>query len=161
MQRSRLWPGSWQQLGVCALAVFLTLFAQRARADESGVSFWVPGQFGSLAAVPTTPGWSLGTVYYHTSVSASGGVAVTKEIQIGHLRPTVDVSLDANLHSQGDLVFLAPTYCHSRIGRPILGWHDGGIRPREHEHRRDNYGRRRSIRSDPFGPHLGLAHIGG
>ena len=74
MQRSRSWPssGSWQQLGVCALAVFLTLFAQCARADESGVSFWIPGQFGSLAAVPTTPGRSLGTVYYHTSVAASG-----------------------------------------------------------------------------------------
>jgi len=26
-------------------------------------SFWVPGQFGSLAAVPQTPGWSLGAVY--------------------------------------------------------------------------------------------------
>ena len=33
------------------------------RADEGGVSFWLPGQFGSLAAVPTEPGWSLGTVY--------------------------------------------------------------------------------------------------
>lgn len=119
MQR-RSWPGSssWQQLGVCALAVFLTLCAQRARADESGVSFWVPGQFGSLAAVPTTPGWSLGAVYYHTSVSASGGVAAAREIQIGRFSPTVNVSLNANLNSRGDLIFLAPTYT---FATPVFG----------------------------------------
>ncbi len=120
MQRSRSWPspGSWQQLGVCALAVFLTLFAQCARADESGVSFWIPGQFGSLAAVPTTPGRSLGTVYYHTSVAASGGVAAAREIQIGRFAPTVNVSLNANLNSPADLVFLSPTYT---FATPVLG----------------------------------------
>jgi hypothetical protein len=76
--QSRPGPSSWrQQPGVCTLAVSLTLHAQCARADET-VSFWVPGQFGRLAAVPTTPGWSLGTVYYHTSVSAFGGVAAVK-----------------------------------------------------------------------------------
>jgi hypothetical protein len=25
------------------------------RADESGISFWLPGLYGSLSAVPTTP----------------------------------------------------------------------------------------------------------
>ena len=30
-----------------------------AHADEGGVSFWVPGFFGSLAATPQQPGWSL------------------------------------------------------------------------------------------------------
>jgi hypothetical protein len=39
-------------------------------ADESGTSFWLPGSFGSLAAVPGTPGWAVATIYYHTSVSA-------------------------------------------------------------------------------------------
>ncbi|MBR0739505.1 transporter [Bradyrhizobium liaoningense] len=120
MQRNRSWPGpgSWQQLSVCALAAFLTLFAQRARADESGVSFWIPGQFGSLAAVPTTAGWSLGTVYYHTSVEASGAVAAARQIQIGRLAPTINISLNANLNSQGDLVFLSPTYT---FATPVLG----------------------------------------
>ena len=27
-----------------------------ARADEGGVSFWLPGEFGSFAAVPGEPG---------------------------------------------------------------------------------------------------------
>ena len=44
-----------------------------ALADEGGVSVWLPGQFGSLAAVPGEPGWSLPMVYYHASASASGG----------------------------------------------------------------------------------------
>ena len=33
--------------------------AMPAHADEGGVSFWLPGQFGSFAAVPSEPGFSL------------------------------------------------------------------------------------------------------
>ena len=29
-----------------------------ALADEGGVSFWLPGTYGSLASVPAVPGWS-------------------------------------------------------------------------------------------------------
>ena len=36
-----------------------------ARADEGGVSFWVPGFFGSLAAVPQQAGFSIMSIYYH------------------------------------------------------------------------------------------------
>ncbi|WP_414645128.1 hypothetical protein [Bradyrhizobium sp.] len=38
-----------------AMASFST---QPALADVGGVSFWLPGIFGSLAAVPVTPGWA-------------------------------------------------------------------------------------------------------
>ena len=38
-----------------AVAALLALPAQIARADEGGVSFWIPGFFGSLAAVPRRP----------------------------------------------------------------------------------------------------------
>src|SRR5271170_1313556 len=62
-------------------------------ADEGGVSFWVPGQFGSLAAVPQTPGWSFAAVNYYTSVSAGGNVAAAREVTIGRLNPTVSVNL--------------------------------------------------------------------
>jgi hypothetical protein len=54
-----------------------------ARADEGGVSFWLPGIFGSLAATPLQPGWALNAVTYHTSVSAGGDVARAREITIG------------------------------------------------------------------------------
>ena len=56
-------------------------------ADENGVSFWVPGFFGSLAATPQQPGWSLASIYYHTDVSGSGGIAVSREITIGQFNP--------------------------------------------------------------------------
>jgi hypothetical protein len=35
-----------------ALAAMIALSAQTAKADEGGMSFWVPGFFGSLAATP-------------------------------------------------------------------------------------------------------------
>src|SRR5450631_4299673 len=83
---------------VGAAAIATLALPQIAHADESGISFWLPGFFGSLAAVPQTPGWSLGSVYYHTSVAASGGVAAAREIQVGRFSPTVNVSLNANLN---------------------------------------------------------------
>jgi hypothetical protein len=49
-------------------------------ADEDGVSFWIPGLFGSLAATPQQPGWSLASIYHHTAVSASGNAPVAREI---------------------------------------------------------------------------------
>ncbi|MBB3933709.1 hypothetical protein GGR25_004787 [Kaistia hirudinis] len=102
-----------------AAVVFLAVFAaQSARADEDGVSFWLPGQFGSLAAVPTTPGWSLGSIYYHTSVGASGSVAVARENRVGRFTTNADVGLNANLDSQANLLFLAPTYT---FATPVLG----------------------------------------
>jgi hypothetical protein len=48
-----------------AVAALLAFPAQMAHADEGGVSFWLPGFFGSLAAVPAqAPGWSITTIYF-------------------------------------------------------------------------------------------------
>ena len=33
--------------------------AKHIFADEGGVSFWLPGLFGSFAAAPGTPGWAV------------------------------------------------------------------------------------------------------
>lgn len=101
-----------------AAILLAALSGEIAHADEGGVSFWLPGQFGSLAAVPSTPGWSLGAVYYHTTVGASGSVAAAKEIQIGRFPATVNVNLNANLNAQADLLILAPTYT---FATPVLG----------------------------------------
>src|SRR5262249_21821718 len=48
-----------------------------AKADQGGVSFWIPGFFGSLAAAPLQPGWTLQTNYYHTSVSAGAACSAS------------------------------------------------------------------------------------
>ena len=105
---------------VCALLTIgaFWLAPQRAVADETGVSFWLPGTFGSLAAVPVQPGLSAGMVYYHTSLSAGGDVAASRELQIGGSGVTVKANLNANLNATGDLVFLAPSYT---FATPVLG----------------------------------------
>lgn len=89
-----------------------------AYTDESGVSAWLPGTFGSMAAVPTGPGWSAAAVYYHTSLSAGGNVAASREVQVGRFTPNATVNLSANLNATGDLFFLAPTYT---FATPVLG----------------------------------------
>jgi hypothetical protein len=66
--------------GACIIASFSAM--NDARADQGGVSFWLPGLFGSLAAALQQPGWSLTAVYYHTSVSADADVAKAREITI-------------------------------------------------------------------------------
>src|SRR5438874_12451336 len=89
-----------------------------AYADETGVSYWLPGRFSSLAATPQVPGWSMAEVYYHTTVSAFGAVAAAREIQIGRFSPTVNVNLNVNLHAPPDLLILNPTYTFTT---PVLG----------------------------------------
>jgi len=106
-----------------AVAVFTATIAlvfapQASHADEGGVSFWVPGLYGSLAAVPQQPGWSLATVYYHTSVSASGNAAAAREITVGRFNPTVNVDLNVKLHANVDIVFINPSYV---FATPVLG----------------------------------------
>jgi hypothetical protein len=111
-----------RRLGIAAivLAPAIMFFPQCALADESGVSFWVPGFFGSLAAAPQQPGWSLANIYYHTSVSAGADVAVAKEFQIGHAPANVTLTarLNASVNATGDLGFVIPSYV---FATPVLG----------------------------------------
>src|SRR5262245_58749070 len=88
-----------------------------SKADEGGVSFWLTGQFGSLAAVPQQPGWSFASVYYHTSLSAGGNVSAARQATIGKFNPTININLNANLNARADLLFLAPTYA---FASPVL-----------------------------------------
>src|SRR5829696_1076154 len=57
-------------IGAALTVAAIMSASQVARADEGGVSFWIPGLFGSLAAVPATPGFGLATIVYNTSVDA-------------------------------------------------------------------------------------------
>ena len=106
---------------VAALAVALaavTSTSHDARADEGGISMWLPGLFGSLAAAPQVPGWAVGIVYYHTSISAEGSVAAAREVTIGKLNPTINVNLDLNLKASADLVVIDPSYT---FATPVFG----------------------------------------
>lgn len=96
--------------------------ATAARADEGGVSFWAPGQFGSLSAVPGDPGWSVPLVYYHTTADAGA----SKSFLVGG-------NLTAGIDATGDLLFFFPTYT---FPQPVwgaqaafgLGWALGHLR---------------------------------
>ena len=104
---------------ILALAAFVGS-ANIARADEGGVSFWVPGLFGSLAAAPQQPGWSATFIYYHTSVSAGGDVALQREFQIKNIPValTATAHANANLNATGDLGLFIPSYV---FATPVFG----------------------------------------
>jgi hypothetical protein len=89
-----------------------------ATADEGGVSFWIPGFFGSLAAAPLQPGWLLQTNYYHTSVSAGADVARAREITIGRIPVNLNANLSANLDARADLGWALPMYT---FATPVFG----------------------------------------
>lgn len=104
---------------VMAMAMLTTsVWSATVRADEGGVSYWLPGRFSSLAATPQVAGWSMAEVYYHTSVSAFGSAAASREIQVGRIPAAVNVDLNLRLNGQGDLVLLNPTYT---FATPVLG----------------------------------------
>ncbi|MET3906686.1 hypothetical protein ABID59_001017 [Bradyrhizobium sp. S3.3.6] len=118
--KSRKWKSRrWlTHSGLSAAMVLLGWMSEAAYADESGVSYWLPGRFSSLAATPGVPGWSMAEVYYHTSVSAFGAAAAAREVQIGRFPATVNVDLNLRLNAQADLVLLNPTYT---FATPVLG----------------------------------------
>jgi hypothetical protein len=100
------------------VACGLTFASFHARADEGGVSFWLPGMYGTLDAVPKTPGFSFSTINYYTTVSASGAIAAQRELQIGRFNPNAKVDLNINLNSLASLAFIDPAYTFSN---PLLG----------------------------------------
>ena len=108
-----------RQAGLVVAAV--ASCSQAARADEGGVSFWIPGLFGSLAAVPQQqPGWALASIYYHTTVSAGGDVALQREFTIGKIPAPLNLTarLNASLNATADLALVAPSYA---FATPVLG----------------------------------------
>src|SRR5262245_39918297 len=78
-----------------------------ARADFGGLSFWLPGLMGSLAAVPGQPGWSWMTLYVHLSQDASGG----RTFQLGG-------AFVAGLKARADFVASGPSYTFET---PVFG----------------------------------------
>jgi hypothetical protein len=110
---SRFGRGSPRRSAIVIAALALASVAsspKAALADEGGVSFWVPGFFGSLAAAPLVPGWSQTEIYYHTTVSAGGNVALAREFQIGRVPLGLSANLTANLSATGDLGIVLPMY---------------------------------------------------
>jgi hypothetical protein len=93
------------------------------RADEGGIGFWVPGFFGSLAAVPQTPGFSFANIFLHSPVTAGAGVAFARQVTRGNLTANFSGNLDIDLRGRADLNLAAPTYVFDTTifgGRPAI-----------------------------------------
>ncbi len=84
---------------VAALILMTAGSAPPAVADEGGVSFWLPGQYASFAAVAPAPGFSLPMQSYYYSGSAGASNALTRggEVSFG---------VDTELFGQ----FVVPTW---------------------------------------------------
>ncbi|GAA0007642.1 hypothetical protein BRDID11002_76480 [Bradyrhizobium diazoefficiens] len=127
-----------------------------AYADEDGVSYWLPGRFSSLAAVPAVPGWSMAEVYYHTSVSAFGNAAAAREIRVGRIPANVNVDLNLRLNAQADLVLLKPDLHVRDAGtwRTIGNRHHRLVWPIRRNPRRNADNSGRALCDDPHGDPL-------
>jgi hypothetical protein len=91
----------------CPLAVLLCLiFAHTAAADEAGVSFWLPGQYGSFSAEPSSPGWSFESTFYHATAAASASASFAR-----------GGGIQAGMSSPSDLLMLTQTYT---FATPVL-----------------------------------------
>src|SRR3954471_12438647 len=87
--------------------VALVLGYKVALADESGVSIWLPGTFGSLAAVPVQPGFQWSTTYYHAAATSQS----RQEFEVGGRIVT-------GLNPKPNLIQLSPSYAFEA---PVLG----------------------------------------
>lgn len=96
-----------------ALALTIALGApQSVLADEGGVSFWLPGQYGSFAAIAPDPGFSLPLQSYCYQGDAGG----ERELKRGG-------KLSADLNADFCAQFIAPTWTFDTTvlgGRPSL-----------------------------------------
>jgi hypothetical protein len=87
-------------------------------ADESGASFWSPGTFANLAAVPGEPGWSFSATYFHTSLTGGSNQATSDTLPLFRRTVTLSVLLDADIKTNVDLAILTPGYT---FATPVWG----------------------------------------
>jgi hypothetical protein len=92
---------------ILVIACFSISSTDRAKADAAGLSFWLPGTFGSLAATPGVPGWASSTIYLHIQSSAQAN----KEFVRGS-------SVVAGLGASADAIVQGITYT---FATPVLG----------------------------------------
>src|SRR5277367_5357907 len=102
-------------ISVVASASYLGL--RSSSADEGGASFWSPGTFGNLAAVPGEPGWSFSATYFHATLAGGSDVATAETLPL-FPRTTLTVRLDADIKTNVDLAILTPAYT---FATPVWG----------------------------------------
>jgi len=102
-------------LAIASLGVALAGLPTHALADAAGLSFWLPGTFGSLAAAPVTPGWSWAQIYLHLDQRAGGGTNFVTSNGIPG-------SVVAGLNARADALVEGVTYT---FASPVFGGQAG------------------------------------
>ena len=102
---------------ISLLALATTVGQGSSSADEGGASFWSPGTFANLAAVPGEPGWSFFATYFHATL-IGGSNQATADTLPRLPRTTLAVQLDADIKTNVDLAILTPTYT---FATPVWG----------------------------------------
>lgn len=110
-------PGCLPALISLAALAAVILGVRPSSADESGASFWSPGTFANLAAVPGQPGWSFSATYFHATL-AGGSNQATADALPRFPKTTLTVQLDADIKTNVDLAILNPGYT---FATPIWG----------------------------------------
>ena len=107
--------GHIRKAGLGTALALASFAAQPALAASGGVSFWLPGIFGSLAAVPVTPGWAYSTIYLHLNEKAGGGQNFVTS-------GGIPGSVTAGLNAHADALVMGITYTSPM---PVLGGQAG------------------------------------
>lgn len=88
-----------------ATAVFVSVSALEAWADEGGSGYWLPGSFAWQAAVPSAIGFTIETAYYHATQSTDPSLNVSR----GN-------NLIAGLYTSSNFLMVTPTYAMATPG---------------------------------------------
>jgi hypothetical protein len=106
-------------VSIVAVAGSILCTPTSSLADEGGVSFWLPGFFGSLAAAPQVPGFSVANIVYYNQVSAGPDVAFARQVALGNITVNFNGNFNANLHASAEPLYMAiPGYT---FATPVLG----------------------------------------
>jgi hypothetical protein len=89
-----------------------------AFADEGGASFWVPGSFGSMAAVPGSPGWSVTAWFYTANTSSKATDAFVNSGSYGTIPSNVFALPYGKQYNNTPSGYLVPAYTFKD---PVLG----------------------------------------
>src|SRR4051794_5873057 len=77
--------------------------AQRVLADEAGVGFWLPGDFGRFTATPPEPGWALPVIYFYSSADQAAEKTFPRAGRV-----------TAGVDARANLIYAAPTYTFAK-----------------------------------------------
>jgi hypothetical protein len=109
------------RVGIVAIAAAMAALVAvpgAALADEGGTSYWVPGSFGSMAAVPTASGWSVtGWLYYANTQQKASGIFVRDPV-LGAPPANVAAIPSAKQYNSTYQDYIVPTYTFKD---PVLG----------------------------------------